>query len=97
MGLFMPDNTPAHDSPVEELARKRSRWWYRALSPPLPVYANPDERRFQPPLGKWNLYIGGAGSQVSGSVNIDLFPLPGVTVACNAEQLPFRDGLFEVV
>ena len=96
-GLLMPDSVPADDRPVEELVRKRSQWWYRALIPPLPVYANPDERRFQPPLWRWNLYIGGAGSQVSGYVNVDLFALPGVTVACSAERLPFGDGLFEVV
>ncbi len=93
----MGHESPAKAKPVEELARKRSQWWYRALSPPLPLYANPDEQRFQPPLGRWNLYIGGAGSQVSGYVNIDLYPLPGVTVACNAERLPFQDGRFQVV
>jgi SAM-dependent methyltransferase len=31
------------------------------------------------PLGRWNLYIGGAGRSVSGYVNIDLFAYPAWT------------------
>ena len=46
------------------------------------------------PLGKWNLYIGGAGRKVRGYVNLDLFALPGVDVAADAEQLPFPDAVF---
>ena len=87
----MPSN------PVEGLAEKRSSRWYRFLLPPLPVYPNPAERDFEPPLGRWNLYIGGAGSTVSGYVNVDLFPLPGVDVVCDAAWLPFRDEVFERV
>ena len=58
---------------------------------------NPDELRIDAPLGRWNLYIGGAGSTVSGYVNIDLFALPGVDVVANAEQLPFAAGIFQRV
>ena len=46
------------------------------------------------PLGRWNLYIGGAGRDVPGYVNLDLFPMPGVDVAADAETLPFPDALF---
>ena len=46
------------------------------------------------PLGCWNLYIGGAGSRVEGYVNLDLFALPGVDVAADAEHLPFPCDLF---
>jgi len=46
------------------------------------------------PLGRWNLYIGGAGRTVPGYVNLDLFPMPGVDVAADAEQLPFPEGIF---
>ncbi len=46
------------------------------------------------PLGRWNLYIGGAGQRPKGYVNIDLFAVPGVDVACDAERLPFPSGLF---
>jgi len=46
------------------------------------------------PLGRWNLYIGGAGRAVAGYVNLDLFPMPGVDVAADAEALPFPDGCF---
>ena len=71
-------------NPVAELGRKRSLWWHKILQPSLAVYTNPEEQQFQPLLGKWNLYIGGAGSQVNGYVNVDLYPLAGVTVVCNA-------------
>ena len=57
---------------------------------------NPAEpRNF--PLGRWNLYIGGAGRIVEGYVNLDLYALPGVDVAANAELLPFPSGIFERV
>ena len=35
--------------------------------------------------------------QVAGYVNVDLFCLPGVDVAADAERLPFRDGIFQRV
>ena len=41
-----------------------------------------------------NLYIGGAGRDVPGYINLDLFPMPGVDLAADAEALPFPDGLF---
>jgi len=69
----------------------------RLLRPPLPLIANPHELEIDAPLGRWNLYIGGAGSTVSGYVNIDLFALPGVNVVANAEQLPFAGNLFQRV
>jgi SAM-dependent methyltransferase len=84
-------------NPVEDLAGKRSRRWYRLLRPPLPIYRNPAEARSEPPLGRWNLYIGGAGNRVDGYINVDLFPLPGVNVVCNAEELPFRSDCFDRV
>ncbi|MBZ5724521.1 MAG: class I SAM-dependent methyltransferase [Acidobacteriia bacterium] len=46
------------------------------------------------PLGRWNLYIGGAGRTVAGYVNLDLLPIPGVDVAADAQQLPFPSALF---
>ena len=49
------------------------------------------------PLGRWNLYIGGAGRAVAGYVNIDLATAPGVDVVCDAERLPFRDSVFQRV
>lgn len=49
------------------------------------------------PLGRWNLYIGGAGRTVDGYINLDLFPFPGVDVAANAEQLPFPSDTFQRV
>ena len=69
---------------------------YRALQPPAPFVMNPREV-IDAPLGRWNLYIGGAGNRVDGYVNVDLFSLPGVDVAADAEALPFPDGVFQRV
>ena len=46
------------------------------------------------PLGRWNLYIGGAGRTPPGYVNLDLVAMPGVHVAADAESLPFPAGVF---
>src|SRR4051794_20026417 len=66
------------------------------LEPPAPLILNPREPK-DFPLGRWNLYIGGAGRAVNGFVNLDLFPVPGVDVAADAHQLPFGDDLFQRV
>jgi len=63
------------------------------LQPPAPLILNPREPKDYP-LGRWNLYIGGAGNRVPGYVNLDLFSAPGVNVQANAEQLPFPADLF---
>ena len=83
---------------VQELYNQRAsqEWRYRLwrlIQPPQPFFANPREPR-DFPLGRWNLYIGGAGCRTDGYVNVDLSPGPGVTVAANAESLPFRPDLF---
>jgi len=65
----------------------------RWLTPPAPLVLNPREPA-DFPLGRWNLYIGGAGNDTPGYVNIDLFPLPGVNVVCDAHRLPFREDIF---
>jgi SAM-dependent methyltransferase len=77
-------------------ARESRAWWRRALEPPAPFVMNPREPR-DFPLGRWNLYIGGAGRAVEGFVNLDLACVPGVDVAADAECLPFGDGLFQRV
>jgi SAM-dependent methyltransferase len=74
-------------------ARGRLR---RALEPPAPFIMNPREP-VDFPLGRWNLYIGGAGRSVPGYLNLDLFPMRGVDIAADAEQLPFADGVFQRV
>jgi SAM-dependent methyltransferase len=65
----------------------------RLLEPPAPFVMNPREPT-DFPLGRWNLYIGGAGRRVDGYVNLDLFPMPGVDVAADAESLPFPAAVF---
>jgi hypothetical protein len=65
--------------------------------PPDPFIANPWELQTEAPLGRRNLYIGGAGTSVNGYINLDLFALPGVDVAADAEHLPFPDALFQRV
>ncbi len=83
---------------LDEFYRNRAArpWWRRALEPPAPYLMNSREPR-DFPLGKWNLYIGGAGREVDGYVNLDLFAVPGVNVAADAQQLPFRDRVFSRV
>ena len=68
----------------------RLRRW---LTPPAPFVMNPREPR-DFPLGRWNLYIGGAGRTPPGYVNLDLVAMPGVDVAADAESLPFPGGVF---
>jgi SAM-dependent methyltransferase len=92
---------PTNTSSLEKQYRRRaSRQWRdrlrRILEPPAPLLRNPREPS-DFPLGRWNLYIGGAGRAVEGYVNLDLFPMPGVDVAADAHQLPFRDSLFQRV
>src|SRR5580693_6986801 len=74
-------------SDLEALYRKRaSRRWpdrlRRLLAPPAPFVMNPAEPK-DFPLGRWNLYIGGAGRVVDGYVNLDLFAVSGVDVAAD--------------
>ena len=80
--------------------RRTSRQWFhrlvRVLQPPEPFVMNPAEPT-DFPLGRWNLYIGGAGRTVEGYENRDLFAIPGVDSAADAEQLPFPSGLFQRV
>ena len=89
-------------SNIEELYRHRtsSKWAARiarCLRPPEPLIRNPRELDVDAPLGRSNLYLGGAGTRVSGYVNVDLFALPGVDVAADAAHLPFRDSVFQRV
>jgi SAM-dependent methyltransferase len=78
-------------------ARTSTRWRYRLrrlLEPPAPLLANPAEPK-SPALGRWNLYVGGAGNQVPGYVNVDIAALPGVNVVADVLRLPFRDAVFQ--
>jgi SAM-dependent methyltransferase len=68
----------------------------RVLEPPAPFITNPREPK-DFPLGRWNLYIGGAGRAVDGYINFDLVRVPGVDVAGDAHQLPFPGGVFQRV
>src|SRR5579872_7135804 len=73
--------------------RRASSRILRWLTPPNPLISNPREPK-DFPLGRWNLYIGGAGRAVAGYVNLDLFAVPGVDVAADAEALPFPSAIF---
>ena len=87
-------DTPSLESRYR--ARQARSRWRRALEPPAPLVMNPREPR-DFPLGRWNLYIGGAGRAVPGYVNLDLAVVPGVDVAADAESLPFAADLFQRV
>jgi SAM-dependent methyltransferase len=75
-------------------ARQSRGFLRRLLEPPAPFVMNPREPR-DFPLGRWNLYVGGAGRTVPGYVNLDLFPMPGVDVAADAHDLPFAAARFQ--
>jgi SAM-dependent methyltransferase len=86
----------AHGVPQLYETRSSRKWpdrLRRWLTPPLPLVMNPNEP-IDFPMGRWNLYIGGAGSKTPGFINVDLFLLPGVDVAADAHHLPFADGAF---
>jgi SAM-dependent methyltransferase len=75
--------------------RWRDRLW-NLIQPPLPLIPNPREPNDYP-LGRWNLYIGGAGRTPPGYVNLDLFAAPGVDILADAEALPFPSDVFQRV
>jgi len=58
------------DSLEDIYRRRRSTRWQdrlrRLLAPPAPLVMNPAEPK-DFPLGRWNLYLGGAGSRPAGS------------------------------
>lgn len=86
---------PPHQEQVYR-SRTSSRWpdrLWRWLAPPVPFLMNPAEP-CNYPLGRHNLYIGGAGRVVPDFINLDLFAVPGVNIAADAEQLPFPDSIF---
>ena len=89
----------AHGVPELYETRKSSGWKSRLrrwLEPPLPLVLNPaeptDTRNF--PMGPWNLYVGGAGSETPGFINLDLFLMAGVDVVGDAHDLPFASDVF---
>jgi len=78
-------------------SRRAARGWLRRLlEPPAPFLANPAEPK-DFPLGRWNLYIGGAGRTIQGYVNLDIVAMPGVDVAADAARLPFPGSAFQRV
>ena len=54
---------------------------------------NPREPR-DFPLGRWNLYVGGAGCDTPGYINMDLQAAHGVNVVADAGEIPFRSDAF---
>src|SRR5271169_388687 len=86
---------------LEAVYRERAstNWLHRLrrwLEPPAPYILNSREfKNF--PLGRWNLYIGGAGRTVDGYVNLDLFVVLGVDVQADAEWFSFFANFFQCV
>lgn len=73
-----------------EYERRRNRGsWIRKFYPPEPVYVNPDAPPLPVPGPGMNVWIGGAGLQLPGFVNLDIAPVAGVDVVSNASRLPF--------
>src|SRR5437016_2207362 len=96
-GKAIASGAPMSDPLELRYRRRASQHWThrlaRALEPPEPLIRNPREP-LDFPLGRWNLYIGGAGRTTPGYLNLDLFATPGVDVVGNAECLPFPSGIF---
>ena len=89
------------ETALEDVYRRRaSRRWrdrlFRLVQPPAPFIMNSAEPKDYP-LGRWNLYIGGAGRKVDGYVNLDLVAILGVDVVADAERLPFASSVFQRV
>jgi SAM-dependent methyltransferase len=66
----------------------------RLLEPPLPLIPNAREHDVDAPLGRFNLYLGGANRRVPGYINLDIASVPGVDVQADAHHLPFGSDLF---
>src|SRR5258708_3224991 len=77
-------------------AHDRASRLYRFMKPPARFIRNPAEP-LHFPLGRWNLYVGSGGSEPEGYINIELFALPGVDVAADAENLTFPSGMFQCI
>jgi SAM-dependent methyltransferase len=78
-------------------AKRRRRNWLRRFYPPEPVYVNPQA----PPLPVARpglcLWIGGAGLDLPGFVNLDVAPSAGVDIVANAARLPFTESSCELI
>ena len=94
--LVQMDASSMRKAYARRQSRDRLSRLYRVVQPPLPLIHNVREP-IHFPLGRWNLYVGGAGSRPEGYVNVDLFALPGVDVAADAELLPFPSSLFQCI
>jgi SAM-dependent methyltransferase len=70
-------------------SRRRSPSWLRKLYPPEPVYVNPAAPPLPVARPGLHLWIGGAGLNLPGFVNLDVIPVPGVDLIANAARLPF--------
>ncbi|MFN7924242.1 MAG: methyltransferase domain-containing protein [Bryobacteraceae bacterium] len=81
---------------MERAYAQRGSRLRRWLAPPAPLIHNPREM-IDAPLGRWNLYIGGADRRVDGYVNLDILAVPGVDVVADAHRLPFPADLFQRV
>jgi SAM-dependent methyltransferase len=69
--------------------RRRTPNWLRKLYPPEPVYVNPSAPPLPAARPGMHLWIGGAGLDLPGFVNLDVAVVPGVDVVANAARLPF--------
>jgi SAM-dependent methyltransferase len=69
--------------------RRRTSNWLRKLYPPQPVYVNPSAPPLPAGRPGMHLWIGGAGLELPGFVNLDVAAVPGVDLVANAARLPF--------
>ncbi len=85
----------------EAYAHRTRRDWaarlWRALTPPLPVYHNPEEPPLSTSANGVNLFLGGGGRRTPGFVNIDLAPFYGVDLVANAAHIPLAENTCDSV
>jgi SAM-dependent methyltransferase len=77
--------------------RRRKRDWTRRFYPPEPVYVNPQAPALPAARPGICVWIGGAGLDLPGFVNLDVAPAVGVDIVANASRLPFLDSSCDLI
>jgi len=76
--------------------RRRERNWIRKFFPPEPVYVNPQAPPLPVPRPGACVWLGGAGLDLPGFINLDVAPSAGVDIKdCRTCLQPFTEGGLE--
>jgi len=77
--------------------RRRERNWIRKFFPPEPVYVNPQAPPLPVPRPGACVWLGGAGLDLPGFINLDVAPSAGVDIVANAARLPFEPSSCDLI